>query len=151
MTSGEKEQVIFSTKPSFTLLYTRIFGAFLTVIICGFLLSFISTDFLLIPIAIVLLAAITASAYGIATYQTSKYILTTKRLIIEQGILGKSRRTMAVHRFQDVPFNQTFTERIFDIGDILIESAGEMGTFKIKEIGNFSKRREQISKLIDYG
>jgi uncharacterized membrane protein YdbT with pleckstrin-like domain len=95
------------------------------------------------------LVAIITSIFALITYYFIQYTLSTQNLVIESGILGKSRRTIPVQRIQDVSFNQSWLERLLNIGDILVESAGGFGIIKLKEVADYQKRIRQLSQLID--
>ena len=48
------------------------------------------------------------------------YVLTSERLKIRQGLLGRDIENFELIRIQDIDFKQGVTERIFGIGDITI-------------------------------
>ena len=150
-----KEQVIFSIRPTVTLVFIRIVFVFVAILVLniiansfvnptGFLAGLVYAAFFLL-----ILAAILASAYALISYYFTKYTLSTHNLVIEGGILGKSRRTIPIQRIQDISINQSWLERPLNIGDILAESAGGLGRVKLKEVAEFHKRVEQLMQLID--
>ncbi len=51
------------------------------------------------------------------------YQITTERVRISRGLLGKDRDDIELIRIQDIDFQQSMTERAFGVGDILIRSA----------------------------
>lgn len=51
-----------------------------------------------------------------------EYIITSERIRIIEGLLGKSREDIELVRVQDIDQSQTFSERLFNLGDILIRS-----------------------------
>jgi hypothetical protein len=48
------------------------------------------------------------------------YVLTSERLKIRQGLLGRDIENFELIRIQDIDYKQGMTERIFGIGDITI-------------------------------
>ncbi len=50
------------------------------------------------------------------------YQVTTERLRISEGLLGKEREDIELVRVQDVDYKQSLTERMLNIGDIYIRS-----------------------------
>jgi len=54
---------------------------------------------------------------------TTSYQITTERVRIIRGLLGKDRDDIELIRIQDIDFQQSLTERVLGIGDILIISA----------------------------
>ena len=53
------------------------------------------------------------------------YVLTSERLKIRQGLLGRDIENFELIRIQDIDFKQGMTERIFGIGDITIRGSDE--------------------------
>jgi uncharacterized membrane protein YdbT with pleckstrin-like domain len=54
-----------------------------------------------------------------------KLTLDEAHLVLETGLLSKTTRTLNVGKVQDVTVNQTFGQRIFGLGDVRVETAGE--------------------------
>jgi putative membrane protein len=63
-----------------------------------------------------------------------KLTLSTDHLTYERGVLSKYTRTVDVVKVQDVTVRQTIMQRIFGIGDLSMESAGESGMITITGI-----------------
>jgi uncharacterized membrane protein YdbT with pleckstrin-like domain len=51
--------------------------------------------------------------------------LTADRLRLETGALSKTTRTIQLSKLQDVRVDQSFMQRIFGVGDLSIETAGQ--------------------------
>jgi uncharacterized membrane protein YdbT with pleckstrin-like domain len=57
--------------------------------------------------------------------RTVKATITGDKLRMETGFFSKSTRIIQLAKIQDVRVNQTFVQRIFNVGDVAIETAGE--------------------------
>ena len=55
----------------------------------------------------------------------AKAIMTGDRLRYETGLAAKSTRTIQLHKVQDVRVDQSMMQRMFGVGDVSIETAGE--------------------------
>lgn len=53
---------------------------------------------------------------------TLNYTITSERIKITSGLLGKAHENVELIRVQDVDYSQTFSERMLKIGDISIRS-----------------------------
>jgi hypothetical protein len=51
---------------------------------------------------------------------STQYIITTQRVRIVQGLLGKDREDIELIRIQDIDQSQTLRERLLNLGDITI-------------------------------
>ena len=65
---------------------------------------------------------------------TSKMTISTDKLRYEVGLLGKSTRTIQLPKIQDVRVDQTLAQRMFGVGSISIETAGEASRLTIHNI-----------------
>jgi hypothetical protein len=52
----------------------------------------------------------------------TRYMITSERVRIVRGIVGKDRDDIELIRIQDIDQSQTLTERMFSIGDVTIHS-----------------------------
>jgi|SRR5699024_10122588 len=74
-----------------------------------------------------------------------KYKVTTQRIIIKEGLASTSSTEIELYRVKDLSVTQTFMQKILNIGDITIQSAGIQNTnLKMKAIPNAYELREQI-------
>jgi len=65
---------------------------------------------------------------------TTRYVLTTERLITRTGLVAKSGVDIPLERITNVNFSQSVFERMLGAGDLLIESAGSTGQSKFSNI-----------------
>lgn len=59
------------------------------------------------------------------TLRFTKLIVAGQRIRFESGIFSKTTRTMDLHKLQDVRVDQSLGQRLLNIGDISLETAGE--------------------------
>lgn len=75
----------------------------------------------------------------------TKYKVTTQRIVIKEGIASTSSSEIELYRVKDLSVTQTFMQKILNIGDITIKSAGMQNTnLEMKAIPNPEQLREQI-------
>ena len=67
-------------------------------------------------------------------------------LTLETGFFSRTRRTIDMAKIQDVTVQQTFGQRIMDVGDLMLESAGESGAMGIR---NLDRPREIADAIIN--
>lgn len=65
---------------------------------------------------------------------TTRYVLTTERLVTRRGLISKSGIEIPLERITNVNFAQTVIERLIGAGDLLVESAGESGQSAFRNI-----------------
>ena len=60
-------------------------------------------------------------------WRSVTYTITDQRILQRRGVLGKFTRSIGIARVQDVSTSQSVFGRLFDFGDVEIESAGKDG------------------------
>jgi uncharacterized membrane protein YdbT with pleckstrin-like domain len=66
--------------------------------------------------------------------QFTTITITGDRLRYELGILSKSTRTIQLPKVQDVRVDQSFGQRLFGVGNLSIETAGEASRLTIPDV-----------------
>ena len=73
------------------------------------------------------------------------------RLRYETGLLGKTTRNILISRVQDVTVHQRVGQRIFGVGDLSIETAGESSRLTIPGIDRPQEIADHINQLSQKG
>ena len=66
--------------------------------------------------------------------QMTKITITDDKLRYEYGLLSKSTRTIQLPKIQDVRVDQRFAQRLFGVGSLSIETAGETSRLTVDDI-----------------
>lgn len=85
----------------------------------------------------------------------TQHVLTNERLITRKGVFHRSGKEIPLEAINDVSFSQTLLERVLRSGDLLIESAGELGQSRFTDIPDpesfqsriYSLREERVMAL----
>jgi uncharacterized membrane protein YdbT with pleckstrin-like domain len=64
----------------------------------------------------------------------TKIEITGDKLRYETGVLSKTTRTIQISKVQDVRIDQSFRQRLFGIGTLSIETAGETSRLTMEDI-----------------
>jgi uncharacterized membrane protein YdbT with pleckstrin-like domain len=89
-------------------------------------------------------AAILLTIRGLTKWFTTNHVITNERVIYRAGLVSKHGKEIPHEVINDVSFSQSFFERIFGTGDLLIESAGTHGQSRYRDIPS----PEEIQSLI---
>jgi uncharacterized membrane protein YdbT with pleckstrin-like domain len=116
----------------------------LLVIDGGWLNSFLAWA---IPIAIVVLLAITAFSY--IQWKTTKFAITDQRVAYQSGIVRRQGVSIPLNRVNNVNFNQTVIARALNNGVVTIESAGQTGDSVFENIPDPEKVRTLIFQQVE--
>ena len=74
----------------------------------------------------------------------TKTTITGERLRYESGVASKSTRTIQLSKVQDVRVDQALSQRMFGVGDISIETAGEASRLTLVNIDNPQALADEI-------
>ena len=82
-------------------------------------------------------------------WATTHFVITTDRLIYRHGILSKHGIEIPLERDNTVFFSQTILERMLGSGDLVIESAGEMGRQSFSNVRKPSAVQNEIYRQME--
>jgi uncharacterized membrane protein YdbT with pleckstrin-like domain len=82
-------------------------------------------------------------------WATTNFVITTDRLIYRHGVLSKHGIEIPLERVNTVFFSQTILERILGSGDLVIESAGEMGRQSFSNVRKPSAVQNEIYRQME--
>jgi uncharacterized membrane protein YdbT with pleckstrin-like domain len=85
-------------------------------------------------VAIVLLGWLVVAFAPALRWWFTQFVLTNERLVLRKGIIARSGVEIPLEVINDVIFSQTIFERLLGFGDLIIESAGEMGQSRFSNI-----------------
>jgi uncharacterized membrane protein YdbT with pleckstrin-like domain len=77
----------------------------------------------------------------------TKAVISGDRLRYETGMASKSTRTIQLSKLQDVRVDQRLSQRIFNVGDLSIETAGETSRLTIVNVDGPQALADEIMNL----
>jgi len=98
-------------------------------------------------IAILLLGLYVVAVVPTMRWWFTQFVLTNERLILRKGVIARSGVEIPLEVINDVIFSQTVFERMLGFGDLLIESAGEMGQSRFSNIPRPSEFQAELYRV----
>ncbi|HTS26929.1 MAG TPA: PH domain-containing protein [Bryobacteraceae bacterium] len=77
--------------------------------------------------------------------------ITGDRLRYETGVATKSTRNIQLSKIQDVRVEQRLLQRVFDVGDLSIETAGESSRLTIHNVDQPQALADELMNRVDQG
>jgi uncharacterized membrane protein YdbT with pleckstrin-like domain len=74
----------------------------------------------------------------------TKTSITGDRLRFESGVTSKTTRNIQMSKIQDVRVDQSMWQRLFNVGDISIETAGESSRLTVHNVDNPQALADEI-------
>jgi membrane protein YdbS with pleckstrin-like domain len=136
------EQVIFTVRP--TMIFVLVWYAIAALVVLsasalvGLLHSYWQqwvTDW----VAFFVILGVGLVAFSIPVYKhimrrREVYTLTNHKLEMRYGLIAKTVQNIPLRNIQEVTVNASVMQRLLKLGDVMVESASEMGTTKLAEI-----------------
>jgi uncharacterized membrane protein YdbT with pleckstrin-like domain len=82
-------------------------------------------------------------------WRTTRFIVTSRRVVIRSGVISRTGRDIPLTRVNDVTFTHGLLDRMLGCGTLLIESGGERGQLVVNEIPHVEKVQRQLSDLVE--
>jgi uncharacterized membrane protein YdbT with pleckstrin-like domain len=79
----------------------------------------------------------------------TSYVVTTRRVVLRDGIVARSGRDIPLSRVNDVTFEHTIIERFLRSGTLLVESAGERGQVTLADVPHVEKVQHKLYELVE--
>jgi uncharacterized membrane protein YdbT with pleckstrin-like domain len=100
-------------------------------------------------VGVLVLAALAWFGATYAKWATTNFVVTTDRLIYRHGVLAKHGIEIPLERVNTVFFSQSILERVVGSGDLVIESAGEMGQQNFSNVRKPSAVQNEIYRQME--
>jgi uncharacterized membrane protein YdbT with pleckstrin-like domain len=82
-------------------------------------------------------------------WRTTRFIVTSRRVVIRSGVVSRTGRDIPLTRVNDVTFTHGPLDRLLGCGTLLIESGGERGQLVVNEIPHVEAIQRQLSELVE--
>ena len=144
-----QEQVVLELRPHWWF-FIRQGAALVGAIAIGVaVLAFDLPQAVLIVAAVLILAALGWFLVRYIVWSTTKFTITTDRLIDRAGVFNRTGIDIPLERINTVHFNQSLFERMIGSGDLAIESAGETGLQRVNDIRKPLNVQNEIYRQIE--
>jgi uncharacterized membrane protein YdbT with pleckstrin-like domain len=97
---------------------------------------------------IIIVAGVFIILYVYLERKNTIYRVTNKRIIAQKGVFAKTREDISLKDIRAINVNQSFRERMLNIGNIsIVTAAGGEGYEVMRKVKNPDNIRETITKL----
>jgi uncharacterized membrane protein YdbT with pleckstrin-like domain len=108
-----------------------------------------SPSFLGLPAGALIMIALVWLGWTYLKWATTNFVITTDRLIYRHGVLSKHGIEIPLERVNTVFFSQSIFERMVGSGDLVIESAGELGRQDFNNVRKPSAVQNEIYRQME--
>jgi uncharacterized membrane protein YdbT with pleckstrin-like domain len=150
----EDEQIVLDFHPHWTTLLKSFLLLLAVAAIAGVVIFFLP-DFSLqtqVRLGIAGVAVLVALIFCLVPFLrwfTTRYVLTTQRFTLREGILSRSGRDIPLTRVNDVSFSHNLIQRMLGTGTLVVESGGERGQLVLKNIPQVERVQSELYRIIE--
>ncbi|HXA59800.1 MAG TPA: PH domain-containing protein [Streptosporangiaceae bacterium] len=148
------EKIVLDFHPHWTTLLKSILELILVVAVAGAAIFFLphfglQTQVRLGIAGVALLVALFFCLVPFLRWFTTRYVLTTHRFTLREGVLNRSGRDIPLARVNDVSFSHNLIQRMLGSGTLVVESGGERGQIVLKNIPQVERVQAELYRLIE--
>jgi uncharacterized membrane protein YdbT with pleckstrin-like domain len=151
---GPDEEIVLDLHPHWKRLFVPALLLPVTAGVASYLLFLVPAGSVQGPLRWVIVAVAVAlllrfSLWPYLQWQTTRYVLTTKRVVVRTGVFGRSGRDVPLTRVNDVAFHHSLVERLLRCGTLTVESAGEQGQVVLPEVPNVELVQREVYRCAE--
>lgn len=102
-----------------------------------------------ITVVLAVLLGVSLVIVPVLRWRTSRYVITTHRVMVRKGILNKTGKDITLSKITDVSFSQTLLDRMVGSGTLSIESAGDSPNEDFQAIPRSDRIQQLLNHLIE--
>ena len=100
--------------------------------------------------AVAVLLVLRFIVWPFLSWLTTSYIVTDRRIITRYGVISRTGRDMPISRINDVTFSHGgLLERVLKCGTLVIESAGERGQLRMRDVPHVEEVQRDVYRLAE--
>jgi uncharacterized membrane protein YdbT with pleckstrin-like domain len=146
---NDSEDIVLDLHPHWWFFAPPLFALVAAIVLGIVVWAGTDIDWLQIPVGVVILGFLAWFGLRYARWVTTNFVVTTDRLIYRHGVLAKHGIEIPLDRVNTVFFRQSIFERIVRSGDLVIESAGEMGRQAFSNVRNPSAVQNEVYRQME--
>ncbi len=147
---GEGETVVLDLHPHWKVMFLPFLELLAVLGLAGFLMAVVdgsTTQLVIAGIGVVLLLIL--FVVPLLKWRTTHFVVTSERVVMRSGVLGRQGRDILLVRINDVSFHHSFFERLVGCGTLVVESAGERGQVTLTDIPRVERVQRTVYDLVD--
>ena len=147
---GEGETVVLDLHPHWKVMFLPFVELLAVLGLAGFLMAVVDDSTARWVIAGVgVLMLLVLFVVPLLKWRTTHFVVTSERVVMRSGVLGRQGRDIPLVRINDVSFHHTFFERLLGCGTLVVESAGERGQVTLTDIPKVERVQRTVYDLVD--
>ena len=146
---NDDEDIVLDLHPHWWFFAPPLFALVASIVLGVVVAAGTDITWLQVPVGVLVVGCLLWFGVRYARWATTNFVVTTDRLIYRHGVLAKHGIEIPLDRVNTVFFRQSVFERMVGSGDLVIESAGEMGRQAFSNVRHPSAVQNEIYRQIE--
>ena len=146
---NDSEDIVLDLHPHWWFFAPPMFALVGSIVLGVLVAAGTDISWLQVPVGVLILGCLLWFGLRYSRWITTNFVVTTDRLIYRHGVLAKHGIEIPLDRVNTVFFRQSVFERIVGSGDLVIESAGEMGRQAFSNVKHPSAVQNEVYRQIE--
>jgi uncharacterized membrane protein YdbT with pleckstrin-like domain len=146
---NDKEEIVLDLHPHWWFFAPPLLALIGVTIVGIFALTNTDANALQVSVGLVIVGFLCWFGWRYLRWVTTNFVVTSDRLIYRHGVLAKHGIEIPLDRVNTVFFRQSVFERVVGAGDLVIESAGEMGRQRFSNVKHPVAVQNEIYRQIE--
>lgn len=147
---ADDERVVIDLRPHPKALAVPVLVFVLSCAIAGVLIGLLEKS--LATLIILAVAAGLIAIFSLAPllrWYCTHFVVSDRRVMMRSGVLARKGRDVPLSRINDIHFEHSLLERVLGCGSLVIESAGERGQVRLREVPGVQQVQRRIYQLVE--
>lgn len=150
------EKIVLKTKPSLMPVLT--IGILIVILVVALVAVVfpwavtrltVNPNLLFMSMLVVVALTIAAVTVRVLQQQFTAYILTNRRLIVEDSLVSRAQKSLPLDKIQGISYRQNIIERIFGLGTVMLAANGENSPIHMQDLKAYIQLAEQIEAAVE--
>lgn len=128
------EEVVLDLRPHWWFFALQLLALVAAIALGVAVLALVEQPLLSLAVGVLVLGSLVWFGLRYIVWATTNFVVTTDRLIVRTGVVSREGIEIPLERVNTVFFRQSLWERVIRSGDLIVESAGEMGSQNFTDI-----------------
>lgn len=131
---NNNEAIVLDLRPHWWFFARQMLALVASIALGIVVLAVADNGYLSMAVGVLVIASLIWFGLRYVVWTTTNFVITTDRLIVRSGVVSREGVEIPLERVNTVFFRQSLWERIIKSGDLIVESAGEMGSQNFTDI-----------------
>jgi membrane protein YdbS with pleckstrin-like domain len=150
---ADDEDVVVSLRPHWAVIVLPVLAGLGALVVGSIVYGLVPGGFLQEPMRLAVIGLTLAVVAWLAVrpvlrWVTTRTVITNQRLLWRRGLLARHSREIPLERISDVTVSQSLGERLFGLGDLVVQPVGEPTRLTVADLPHPERVLEAINRQV---